>query len=253
MDRAEPNFSLVRRLAAIASASTLAAALLGLSAAAVLAGPESGVDVVVHDGTTESVAPGDPPTACTFHLHFTASAATTGAFEIRKGDEDGNDVASGEFDTASGDGRVPATGAFELAEGSYTVIWDDELEMDRSFDEQPIEVVCGEAVVPPPPPPSSPPSVPPELPAQSASASPTGEELPVEGTPAPTPGGEEAPAGTVAGITVTPPPTDVADAATAGSSNVLPALVAVLGMAGVLLATTTRLHLALMRRRSERR
>ena len=140
-----------KRLAGVATASLLALGLLGFSATAALAGPASGVDVVVHDGNTESVAPGDPPTACTFHLHFLADTAITGAFDIHKGDEDGPIVEDGLFDTTSGDSRAPASGVFDLPEGSYTVTWDDEIERDRSFDQQAIEVVCEEATPTPTP------------------------------------------------------------------------------------------------------
>ena len=154
MDTPGSHLPLVKRLAAVLTASVLALGLLGVSAAAVLAGPESGVDLVVHDGNTETVAPGDPPTACTFHLHFEADTAITGAFDIHRGDEDGPVVEDGLFDTSSGDSRAPATGVFDLAEGSYTVTWDDELERDRSFDEQAIEVVCEEETLPPTPAPT---------------------------------------------------------------------------------------------------
>ena len=145
MDTVTSNRPAYKRLAAVSTASLLALGLLGLSATAALAGPASGVDVVVHDGDTETVAPGDPPTACTFHLHFQADTAITGAFDIHEGDEDGPIVEDGLFDTTSGDSRAPATGVFELAEGSYTVTWDDELVRDRSFDQQAIEVVSRHA------------------------------------------------------------------------------------------------------------
>src|SRR5688572_29622958 len=142
MDTAPRNPLMLRGPAAATTAALLAMGLLGLTAGSVLAAPESGVDVIVHVGDTESVAPGDPPTACTFHLHFQAEEAISGAFDIHEGDEDGPVVESGLFDTSGGDSRAPGTGVFALAEGSYTVTWDDELERDHSFDEQPIEVVC---------------------------------------------------------------------------------------------------------------
>ena len=146
----------LKRLGAVATASLLAIGLLGMSSVAALAGIHTGVDVVVHEGTSESAASGDVPTACTFHLHFQADTAISGAFEIRSGDEHGAAVASGSFDTTSGDSRAPAAGVFALANGSYTIVWDDESPIDRSFDEQPIKVVCQEAtptpVVPTPTP-----------------------------------------------------------------------------------------------------
>ncbi len=160
VDTVTSNRPAYKRLAAVSTASLLALGLLGLSATAALAGPASGVDVVVHDGDTETVAPGDPPTACTFHLHFQADTAITGAFDIHEGDEDGPIVEDGLFDTSSGDSRAPATGVFELAEGSYTVTWDDELVRDRSFDQQAIEVVCEATPTPTPVVPTPTPVVP---------------------------------------------------------------------------------------------
>ena len=247
MDTAGSHLPLVKRLAAVMTASVLALGMLGLSAAAVLAGPESGVDVVVHDGNTETVAPGDPPTACTFHLHFQADTAISGAFDIRRGDEDGPVVEEGLFDT-SGDSRAPATGVFDLAEGSYTVTWDDEVERDRSFDEQAIEVVCEQAtptptpVVPTPTPvvPTPTPVVPTPTPVVPT---PTGEELPVESElPTPAPTGNDIPVGGVGGVTMTPPATDVAEPATATTSNAALPVAILLGLSALLMAWTMRLR-----------
>lgn len=253
MDTAGSHLPLVKRLAAVMTASVLALGMLGLSAAAVLAGPESGVDVVVHDGNTETVAPGDPPTACTFHLHFQADAAITGAFDIHKGDEDGPVVEDGLFDTSSGDNRAPATGVFDLAEGSYTVTWDDELERDRSFDEQAIEVVCEQATpTPTPVVPTPTPVVPTPTPVVPT---PTGEELPVESEgPTPTPTGNDLPAGGVGGVTVTPPATDVAEHSPASSSsNVALPVAIMLGLSALLVAWSMRLHTDVVRRPTRRR
>jgi hypothetical protein len=273
MDTAGSHLPLVKRLAAVLTASVLALGLLGVSAAAVLAGPESGVDVVVHDGNTETVAPGDPPTACTFHLHFLADTAITGAFDIHRGDEDGPVVEDGLFDTTSGDSRAPATGVFELAEGSYTVTWDDELERDRSFDEQPIEVVCEQAtptptpvvptptpVVPTPTPvvPTPTPVVPtptPVVPTPTpAVPTPTGSELPIESEgPTPAPTGNDLPAGGVGGVTVTPPPTDVAEPVPAAASNAALPLAILLGLSALLMAWTVRLRTEVATRPARRR
>ncbi|HET9520146.1 MAG TPA: hypothetical protein VFO73_03780 [Candidatus Limnocylindrales bacterium] len=212
------------RLRAFGAAGFLVVALLGAFAGSALAGPESGVDIVVHDGDAETTAQGNPPTACTFHLHFQAGTAISGAFQVRAGDDDGDVVADGLFDTASGDSRAPASGVFELDPGSYVVTWDDETEQDRSFDEQAVVVAC-EAPVDSgsqPPAPSGE-----ELPAAS------GEELPAEGS------GEELPAGGVGGITTTPPPTD-AVAPTAGSSDLRPALALLMGIGGLGLFLTRR-------------
>jgi hypothetical protein len=216
MERPTREVPLRRRLLPIASAWLLAIGLIGATSAVALAGPESGVDVVIHVGDTEVAAPGDPPTACTFHLHFQSAEAKTGYFDIRAGDEDGAVVADGTFDTTSGDS---ATGVFALDPGPYLITWDDETEVDRSFDEQAVEVVCETA--PTPTPTGS------EAPIGSESPSPTGSELPI-GSENPTPTGSEAPigggpTGSVAGITVTPPATDTgAPGASGGSSAALP-------------------------------
>jgi hypothetical protein len=258
MDTAGSKRPALKRLAAITTASLLALGLLGLSATAALAGPESGVDVVVHVADTETVAPGDPPTVCTFHLHFQADTAITGAFDIHEGDEDGSIVESGLFDTSSGDSRAPETGVFALANGSYTVTWDDELVRDRSFDQQAIEVVCEEETPPPTPTPT--PDVTPtpaptgtEQPTESESPSPTGNELPVE-SEAPTPTGNDLPAGGVGGVTVTPPATDVAEQSPASSSSNAALPVAILlGLSALLVAWSMRLHAETVRRPTRRR
>ncbi len=278
MDTVRSNRPAYKRLAAVTTASLVALGLLGLSATAALAGPASGVDVVVHDGDTETVAPGDPPTACTFHLHFQADTAITGAFDIHEGDEDGPIVEDGLFDTSSGDSRAPATGVFELAEGSYTVTWDDELVRDRSFDQQAIEVVCEQAtptpvvptptpvvptptpVVPTPTPvvPTPTPVVPTPTPVVPTPTpvvpTPTGSELPVESEgPTPAPTGNDLPAGGVGGITVTPPATDVAVPATATTSNGALPVAILLGLSALLMAWTMRLRTEIARRPTRRR
>jgi hypothetical protein len=274
MDTAGSQFPLVKRLAAVLTASVLAIGLLGLSAATVLAGPESGVDVVVHVADTETVAPGDPPTACTFHLHFQADTAITGAFDIHRGDEDGPVVEDGLFDTTSGDSRAPATGVFDLAEGSYTVTWDDEIERDHSFDQQAIEVVCEQATptptpevtptptpeVTPTPTPEITPTPTPEItptptgtqPGETETPAPTGSELPVE-SEGPTPTGNDLPAGGVGGVTVTPPATDVAETSPTSSSNATLPVAIMLGLSALLAAWTMRLHAEVVRRPARRR
>jgi hypothetical protein len=266
MDTAGSLSPVLKRLAAVLMASVLAVGLLGLSAAAVLAGPESGVDVVVHVGDTETVAPGDPPTACTFHLHFQAEAAISGAFDIHEGDEDGAIVESGLFDTSSGDSRAPATGVFALAEGSYTVTWDDEIERDRSFDQQAIEVVCEQetpAPTPTPTPevtPTPTPEVTPtptptgtDQPGETETPTPTGNELPVE-SEGPTPTGNELPVGSDAGVTVTPPATDVADVSpTSSRGNAALPVAIMLGLSALLVAWSMRLHAVVVKRPSRRR
>lgn len=267
MDTARSNRPAFKRLAAITTASVLALGLLSLSATAALAGPESGVDVVVHDGNTETVAPGDPPTACTFHLHFQAETAISGAFDIHEGDEDGPIVESGLFDTSSGDGRAPETGVFALANGSYTVTWDDEIDRDRSFDQQAIEVVCQEETptptpeVTPTPTPEATPTPTPEVtptptgseqPGETETPSPTGSELPAE-SEGPTPTGNELPAGGVGGVTVTPPATDVAETSPTSSSNVALPVAIMLGLSALIVAWSMRLHTEVARRPSRRR
>jgi hypothetical protein len=225
MDRAESEHSLLRRLLVVGAAAFLVVALLGVSAGPAQAGPESGVDVVVHEGDTETTAAGDPPTACTFHLHFQADTAISGAFQIRAGDEDGQAVADGLFDTESGDSRAPASGVYELDAGLYVVTWDDEIEQDRSFDQQAIEVACGE-----------------ELPAESG-----GEELPAEsgGEELPVEGGGGAPGGGELGIVGTPQPTLPATdtlAANAPRTDLRPTLGLLALVAGVALWLTRRVR-----------
>lgn len=251
MDRAETEHSVAVRLTAVASATLLAIGLLAVSATGVLAGPESGVDVVVHAGDTEDVAPGDPPTACTFHLHFTASTAIEGAFQIRAGDEDGDIVADGPFDTTSGDSRAPSSGVFELAEGTYEITWDDEVEVDRSFDQQTVVVACEAETTPPTPTPTGS--------EQPVSPTPTGSELPI-GSEQPTPTGSElpagggAPTGNVGGVTATPPATDTGSSPTSDSSQGgALAIAALLGLTGLLVARTVGVRTAVARERVRRR
>ncbi len=248
MDTARSNRQAFKRLAAITSASLLALGLLSLSASAALAGPKSGVDVVVHDGDTETVAPGDPPTACTFHLHFQAPTAISGAFDIHEGDKAGPIVESGLFDTSSGDSRAPETGVFALATGSYTVTWDDEIVRDKSFDLQAIDVVCQET----PPPAPTPTPTPTTAPTPTPTATPTGSELPAE-SENPTPTGNELPAGSDGGVTVTPPATDVAAAPAASTSNAAAPVAIMLGLSALLVAWSMRLHAEVVRRPSRRR
>ena len=244
MDTADSHSLVVKRLATVLTGSVLAIGLLGVSAAAVLAGPASGVDVVVHVADSETVAPGDPPTVCTFHLHFQADTAISGAFDIHRGDEDGPVVEDGLFDTSSGDSRAPATGVFELAEGSYTVTWDDEIERDRSFDQQAIEVVCEQATPTP---------TPEVTPTPTPTPTPTGNELPAE-SGGPTPTGNELPAGGVGGVTVTPPATDVAEQSPASnSSNAALPVVIMLGLSALLVAWSMRLRTEVVRRPTRRR
>lgn len=268
MDTADPGSLVAKRLVAALMASALAIGLLGVSAAAVLAGEASGVDVVVHVADSETVAPGDPPTVCTFHLHFQADTAITGAFDIHKGDEDGPVVEDGLFDTSSGDSRAPATGVFELAEGSYTVTWDDEIERDRSFDQQAIEVVCEQSTptptpeatptptpeaTPTPTPEATPTPTGNEQPGETETPTPTGNELPVE-TEGTTPTGNDLPAGGVKGVTVTPPATDVADQspASSGSNAALPVAI-ILGLSALFLAWSMRLQTEAVKRPTRRR
>jgi outer membrane biosynthesis protein TonB len=252
------NRPLLKGLAAATTASLLALGLLGLTAGAVLAGPESGVDLVVHVGDTETVAPGDPPTACTFHLHFQADEAISGAFDIHEGDEDGPVVESGLFETTTGDSRAPASGVYALANGSYTVTWDDEIERDHSFDEQPIEVLCEVATPTPTLPPTPAPTPTPtptgsEQPGESETPTPTGSELPAE-SEGPTPTGNELPTGSVAGITVTPPATDASPTSpkASGGNAILPIL-AILGLAAFFLTSSQRLRRVTAKRLSRRR
>lgn len=264
MDTLEAHRRSKSRLAAIAAAALLAMGLLGFSSGAALAGPASGVDVVVHVGDSETVAPGDIPTVCTFHLHFQAATAITGAFDIHSGDEHGTVVQSGLFDTTSGDSRAPETGVYALANGSYTITWDDEIERDRSFDEQPIQVVCQEAtptpVVPTPTPvvPTPTPVVPTPTPVGPTPTptevvpTPTGSELPAE-SEQPTPTGNEVPAGSVAGITVTPPSTDVGGPTSTGSSSAPLPLAIMLGIALLFMTSTMHLRRELVKRASRRR
>ena len=238
MSTRETRMAPKRWRVAVASAGLGLLAMLGLSGGAALAGPMSGVDVVVHVGDTETPAAGDPPTACTFHLHFQSTSAKAGFFDIHAGTIDGAVVESGTFDTsATGDSRAPASGVFTLDEGTYVIEWDDEFEQDPSFDSLTIEVVCEEASPTPTPTPSPTGS---ELPIESESPSPTptGSELPIEST-APTPTGSELPigggqpTGGVGGVTATPPPTDTTMETTTGGNAILP-LAAMLGLTGLL-------------------
>lgn len=210
-------------IGAILAAFLLAVAMLGASARTALAGPESGVDLAVHVGDTEEAATGDPPTVCAFHVHFLADTAVEGTWELRSDTRNGSMVATGVYDTTGGDSRAPATGAFEVADGTYYMTWDDELEVDRSFDFQEIVVACpGEQ------PTGS------ELP---VSPGPTGGELPVEST---NPGGGELPAGGVRGVTATPPSTDGTAALAPAEANLAPALAILFGVSFVALGWALR-------------
>jgi hypothetical protein len=244
MHTAGTSRGVVGRLTAIGTATLLAIGMLALSAAAALAGPESGVDVVVHDADTETVAPGDPPTACTFHLHFQAGTAIEGGWQIRPGNEDAAPVVEGTFDTTSGDSRAPETGVFELDPGTYVVTWDDEIEQDRSFDEQTVVVACAAPTGSEPgasggsaSPSGSEPG------ASGGSASPSGSELPVAGSPS----------GNVAGVTVTPPATDSGTTRAGGGSGAWLAISIIVGLAALLLSRTLRLSSTILVRDRDRR
>lgn len=172
----------------------------------------------IPDTTAEIHADGthDASTVvCTFHIHFTASAEDpeeAGHWEIWS--SGGQLVLSGQY--AGAETMAPASGAYELDEGTYELRWDDE-PVDLSRTTLTFEVACEEASSPPSeapaseaPPSEAPPSEMPSAP-PTGSEAPTGSELPIGSE---VPAGSEVPTGGVGGLVGTPqptlPPTDTA-------------------------------------------
>ena len=195
-------------LACLTTGAMIAFGLFGAGAA--LAAP-TGVTAVIHEGNTEAAG----STVCTFHIHFQSNKDIAGDWAIRKVASDPTtNVLNGSYDTASGDDREPDSGTFNLPNGSYALVWDDE-PIDRSFDRLDFEVACGAA----PPSQSSAPiasaSTAPiasssTAPISSSSTAPISSVLPIAS-------GGQPPNGGVEGVQGTPPrtlpPTDLGTAA----------------------------------------
>jgi hypothetical protein len=240
--------ALIRPLGLLAA--IVLAAVAGLSPSALAAGPGNNGTVKIHDGATEHDAGvvRNEPHVCTFHLHFFfADPFESGTWEIRAwsptGDK-GTIARSGTYDTsAGGEDRRPATGTYALPDGHYKLFWagdTDKHDKMKTFwvacapaSEQPIASGSASASA------SNPASAVSSAGASassSAAASPSGEELPIAGSPSPT--GEElpiagspSPTGEELDVVGTPPPTDLAqvDVASGGDGW----RVVLLGLAGV--------------------
>ena len=171
----------------IAAALVAGSAMLLLAGTVVAQSPGNNGTVKIHSGTAdmEPIVRNEPHVA-TFHLHFLfAAPSQTGRWEVRTwapGDS-GDVVLFGSYDTA-GDGtdRQPATGAFTLPDGHYKLFWTGRNEGNVKHKTFWVENVAPPTAV------------------TSPSASPTGEELPITGSPP---------------AAITPPPTDLP----AGSSD----------------------------------
>jgi hypothetical protein len=205
--------------------------LLAFGAVAPVLAAPSGVTAVVHEGDTETPPLGSLVEGCTVHLHFTSEPAKAGDWQIRADDEDGPPAHSGSFDTTGGDDRVPDTGTLALTSGHYVLVWDAESPLDRSFDELPFDVAC-------------------EQPTNSGGEEPTdsGGEEPIDS------GGED-PSGSVLGIAgtprLTPPNTDTDAISSTTSSDLRPALalMGLVGLASLVVASRQRRTGSGLRRR----
>jgi hypothetical protein len=162
-----------------------------------LAGPDA--QIFIHDDTDTEPVVGGTITVCEFHLQVEpgSDAHETGTWRID--DTAGSTVLSGEYETIGNEGdRIPDTGSFSLAEGSYTLFWDSE-PIDRSHQEKDFVVDCG-GVAPTASPTTSPtasPTASPNTGGPGGTAAPTGAALPTTGANV---GG--------GGSTITLPPTD---------------------------------------------
>ena len=174
----------------IGAALVAGMAMLALTGTALAQPAGNNGTVKIHSGSTDSepIIRNEPHVA-TFHLHFQfADPSQAGGWEVRSwapGDS-GDVVLAGRYDTA-GDGadRQPAVGTFTLPDGHYKVFWTGRTEENVKHKTFWVENVAAPTAV------------------TSPSASPTGEELPITGSP---------PA-------ITPPPTDL-PAGTAGDAAV---------------------------------
>jgi hypothetical protein len=147
--------------------------------------------VKIHSDSTDSEPTiRNEPHVATFHLHFQfADPSQAGGWEVRTwapGDS-GDVVLAGRYDTA-GDGadRQPAVGTFTLPDGHYKLFWTGRTEDNVKHKTFWVENVAAPTAV------------------TSPSASPTGEELPITGSPP---------------AAITPPPTDL-PAGAAGDAQV---------------------------------
>jgi hypothetical protein len=124
----------------------LAAGLTMSMAGIVIAGPDS--EIRIEDPTGNEPVVGGTITVCEFHLAAVAGSDDheTGTWEIR--DAGGGTVLSGDYETFAGQpDRIPDTGEFTLAAGSYVLLWDSE-SIDRSHREKAFDVECGAGVAP---------------------------------------------------------------------------------------------------------
>jgi hypothetical protein len=166
----------------------LATGLLISTAAVVVAGPDA--EMAIQDPSGNEPVVGGTITVCEFHLVALPGSDEheTGTWRIHS--SDGGTVRSGAYETAAGQpDRIPDTGQWSLAEGSYLLEWDSEPIDDRSRSEKAFLVACGGAggVAP------------------SGGVAPTGEALPTTGLKQDR-----------GAVEVTLPPTDAAPAIPAG-------------------------------------
>lgn len=100
--------------------------------------PDANVTVFNDDDTPAGA------TVCKFYLWFNPTAGgESGFWELR--DSTGAIVEQGEYAVTGTEGdREPNTGFFELPDGAYTLLWDDE-PVDLSRKELPIVVDCDAA------------------------------------------------------------------------------------------------------------
>jgi len=128
--------SLIRRsiLPPIAAAALLVAA----AGSALAASPSATVSVFNADGTPAGA------TVCEFYVEFNPLAGgEEGSWELR--DDGGAVVDDGSYGvTASTGDRVPDSGSWSLANGTYTLAWDNEDHVDSSRSEAEIVVMCEE-------------------------------------------------------------------------------------------------------------
>jgi hypothetical protein len=83
-------------------------------------------------------------TVCEFYFEFgPAPGGEDGSWELRDGG--GTAVADGSYSVTAADGdREPNTGSLTFPNGTYTLLWDDEAQIDNSNEELEIVVECAE-------------------------------------------------------------------------------------------------------------
>jgi hypothetical protein len=126
--------SVLRRL--ILPPIAAASLLVGAAGSALAAEPSATVTVFNADGTPAGA------TVCKFYVEFsTVPGGEDGTWEVW--DDGGNVVDSGSYSVTGSTGdRAPATGTWDIPNGTYTLAWDSEDHIDSSRSEAEVVVSC---------------------------------------------------------------------------------------------------------------